>query len=339
MNTLNSAPLIARLHGLHTLLRDAVHAHVVEQSKAQRLDHMAAACIFQGGDTVYNLDMEAEKILVPYCDAWGQETPFLLIAEGLPPMPDLNEGEHLCGCETREEAQFVLICDPIDGTRPLMYDKRSAWLLTAIAPNVPNASMLDVEIAMQSELPTSRALLADRLWAVRGQGVEAFTENLMTRENEPFVPRPSQSPTIAGGFACFCKFFPGSKAWLAELEERLVVAALGPPPGGQPQTFDDQYISNGGQLYDLMTGRDRFNAEFRPLAHERKATAMMLFSHPYDLCCELIAREAGVIVTNMTGGPLDYPLDVNTPVGWIGYANEAIRNEIEPHLMRLLYDG
>lgn len=336
MNTLDPTPIIARLHGLHTLLRDAVHAHVVEQSKANRLDEMATAAVFQGGDTVYNLDLQAEQILVPYCNDWGRDTPFLLIAEGLPDTPGLNEGEHLCGCSRREDAQFVLICDPIDGTRPLMYDKRSAWLLTAVAPNVEKVSLRDVEIAMQSELPTSRALLADRLWAVRGQGVQAWTENLLTRETEVFIPRPSQSPSVAGGFACFCKFFIGSKGWLADLEERVMRAALGAPPQGLPQTFDDQYISNGGQLYDLMTGRDRFNAELRPIAFRKMQTDAVLCSHPYDLCCELIAREAGVIVTNERGEQLDDPLDVNSPIVWIAYANEAIRNEIEPHLLRLL---
>jgi hypothetical protein len=145
-------------------------------------------------------------------------------------------------------------------------------------------------------------------------------------------------PTVAGGFACFCKFFTGSKAWLADLEERVMLAALGAPADGLPPTFDDQYISNGGQLYDLMTGRDRFNAELRPIAYQRMQSPVVLCSHPYDLCCELIAREAGVIVTDETGNNLSAPLDVNSPIVWIAYANEAIQQQIEPHLMRLLHE-
>ena len=338
MNTLEPQPILAQLHELHTLMRDALHAHVKAQSDAQKLDEMSQAMMFQGGDTIYNIDVHAEKILVPFCQKWGEATPFLLIAEGLPDVEGLNEGEMLCGCARREDAQFILICDPIDGTRPLMYDKRSAWLLTAVAPNVESANMTHIEIAMQSELPTSRALLADRLWAVRGAGVSAHTENLITKEIRTFTPRPSSSSTVAGGFACFCKFFTGSKGWLADLEERVMLAALGAPADGQPPTFDDQYISNGGQLYDLMTGRDRFNAELRPIAYAKMNSPVVLCSHPYDLCCELIAREAGVFVTDEHGKNLSAPLDVNSPIVWIAYANQAIRDEIEPHLMRLLHE-
>jgi hypothetical protein len=87
-----------------------------------------------------------------------------------------------------------------------------------------------------------------------------------------------------------------------------------------------------------MTGRDRFNAELRPIAFRKMQTDAVLCSHPYDLCCELIAREAGVIVTDETGNNLSQPLDVTSPMVWIAYANAAIREEIEPHLMRLLHE-
>jgi hypothetical protein len=33
-----------------------------------------------------------------------------------------------------EELRFLCIIDPIDGTRSLMHDKRSAWVLSALAP-------------------------------------------------------------------------------------------------------------------------------------------------------------------------------------------------------------
>ncbi len=65
------------------------------------------------------------------------------------------------------------------------------------------------------------------------------------------------------------KFFVGSKGWLADLEETLVREILGAPVGASPQTFDDQYISTGGQFHQLFTGRDRFNADLRPLAHRK----------------------------------------------------------------------
>ncbi|HJZ82347.1 MAG TPA: hypothetical protein VKD91_18440, partial [Pyrinomonadaceae bacterium] len=54
--------------------------------------------------------------------------------------------------------------------------------------------------------------------------------------------------------------------------------------------------------------------------------------HPYDLCTELIAREAGVIVTDEKGERLRAALAVDVDVAWAGYANERIREQIEPLL-------
>ena len=58
--------------------------------------------------------------------------------------------------------------------------------------------------------------------------------------------------------------------------------------------------------------------------------------HPYDVCTELIARELGVVVTDVYGAPLSAPLDVGTDVSWVGYANENIRRQIEPLLREAL---
>jgi hypothetical protein len=338
MNKLDSPPLLERLHALHDAMRDALHAHMLQTS----IEVMSASTGIRGGDTVYALDTRGEEILLEFCADWGRESPFLLVAEGLhDEQSTLAPGRQLFGCAQVEEAQFIMIVDPIDGTRPLMYDKRSAWILTGIAPNLGDETNLShIEVAMQTELPTTKMLWADRVWAVRGQGTQGNSTNMMNGEMRNLTVRPSQTPTVEGGYAMFCKFFTGSKGWLAQMEEELIMEVLGPPPAGHPQTFDDQYISNAGQLFDLMTGRDRFNAELRPLAHEilHGDPSSHLCSHPYDLCGELIAREAGVIVTNDTGGALDAPLDVESPVGWIAYANRDIQRQIEPTLLRLIHE-
>ena len=44
----------------------------------------------------------------------------------------------------------------------------------------------------------------------------------------------------------------------------------------------------------------------------------------------------GVIVTDAWGASLAVPLDTNSPVTWIGYANETQRGEIAPVLTRPL---
>ena len=82
-------------------------------------------------------------------------------------------------------------------------------------------------------------------------------------------------------------------------------------------------------------GHDRFVADVRPLFAAR-GLAASLCAHPYDLCTELIAREAGVVVCDPLGGRLRAPLDTETPVAWAGYANAALRHALEPALARAL---
>ena len=288
----------------------------------------------RGGDTIYRLDEHGESALLDYCARWGAELPFLLVAEGLQ-----DGGLAFPVDADRLRLAFTLIVDPIDGTRGLMYGKRSAWALFGVAPP-PEAdhwpTLEDIAVALQAELPTARAALADVLWAARGAGVGAETHDLRSGAVTPFAPRPSRSPTLAGGFAAISKFFPGAKAAAAQIEEALYLELLGPPPTESPQVFDDEYISSGGQLYELMVGHDRFLADLRPILHDPADGATRLCCHPYDLCTELIAREAGVAVTDVWGDRLRAPLDTTSNVAWAGYANATLQGQIEPVLRRLL---
>jgi hypothetical protein len=151
--------------------------------------------------------------------------------------------------------------------------------------------------------------------------------------------RPSQSPTIAHGYAQVARFFPGAREELAAIDEEIVMGALGPVRPGKAHCFEDQYASSGGQLYELMCGHDRFTADLRPLMGEAmraRGLALGICCHPYDLCTELVAREAGVIVTDIEGGPLRAPLAVEPDVAWAGYANAQIRAQVEPLLRAAL---
>jgi hypothetical protein len=93
---------------------------------------------------------------------------------------------------------------------------------------------------------------------------------------------------------------------------------------------------------ELIVGHDRFIADLRPLlaaTQERTdgpSSPRRLCARPYDLCTALVAQEAGVEVTDGWGRPLDAPLDTVSDVSWVGYANPALRRQIEPVLQRLL---
>ena len=69
--------------------------------------------------------------------------------------------------------------DPIDGTRGIMYDKRSAWFLAGVAENRGEATRLsDIFVAAQVEVPTSKQGAADILWGVKGEGAKGMREFL-----------------------------------------------------------------------------------------------------------------------------------------------------------------
>ena len=196
----------------------------------------------------------------------------------------------------------------------------------------------DIELAVQTEIPLVKQHLCDSCGPCAGRASTATRVNRLTgRAARPSSLRPSRSATIAHGFAMISRFFPGIRDELAAIDDEIVGAVLGPPQPGKAQLFEDQYISSGGQLYELMAGHDRFVADLRPLFERRKGTSgPALCCHPYDLCTELIARELGVIVTERGRPRSGRALDITSDVTWVGYANASIRESIEPLLQQSL---
>ena len=322
-------PLLAGVQALHRRIRrDLVEA--CEQAAVAALSGVVRE---DQGDTIYEIDRVAEHALVEEIGRTiaTRDAPVLLIAEGL------TGGEVVIPRDApRTAVRWVMIVDPVDGTRGVMYQKRPAWILTGVAAGPGPCTLADIELAVQTEIPLVKQHLCDEVWAVRGLGASALRTNRLTLESRGLELRPSSATTIAHGFATISRFFPGNRAELAAIDDEVVEAVLGPPQPGKAQLFEDQYISTGGQLYELMAGHDRFIADLRPLFERHRAGGAALCCHPYDLCTELIARELGLPVTNERGGPLDAPLDVASDVAWIGYANQALKARVEPHLQRAL---
>ena len=337
---------VDHLLALETHIRDALLASRSTVEERAAVSRESADGASYTGDTIYGIDVHAEEAVLEFCTEWarGLSQPFVLIAEGL---PGLGRRVYPDGAD-EAEATFECIVDPIDGTRGIMYDKRSAWALAAVAPGSAvlgrRATMADLAVAVQVELPTSRARLADSWWAVAGQGAHGETLDLATGVRTRVQARPSAASTLAHGFATISKFFPGVKESAVWLEERLFAEVVGEHTGGAPLVFDDEYISSGGQLQELWRGHDRFVADLRPTlmdvqeASRGRPATRRLCARPYDLCTALIAQEAGVVVTDASGQPLASPLDTVSDVDWIGYANQAIRAQVEPVLQRLLED-
>lgn len=330
--------LLAQLRELHA----DIQATVVAQAERQSVESLAAVeDDTLGTDTIFAIDRVSEQRLVEFFDSVvAPERPLVLIAEGL---PDAGQGEGVLVLPRgtpADDAEVRILIDPIDGTRLYMYQKRSAWILTGIAPNRGAGTRLrDVELALQTEIPTPKQHLADALWAFRGEGYAAERYNRLTGKRTPLGLLPSAARTIEQGFATISRFFPGVREDLAAIDEEVMRAALGPVRRGKASSFEDQYICTGGQLYELIAGHDRFTCDLRPLIEPllaRRGLAFGITCHPYDLASALIAEEAGVLLTDGRGQPLDAPLTVDADVAWAGYANAAIRAQIEPPLLEAL---
>jgi fructose-1,6-bisphosphatase/inositol monophosphatase family enzyme len=313
--------LLAGLQRIGAELRDRVVA-ICEERSSEALATVAAEA---ESDTQYEIDRLGEAELVALVDREiGDLARVVVVAEGLPP-----EGIAI----GRGSGQLRLLVDPIDGTRGLMHQKRPAWVLMALAPDRGAETRLSHTLtAVQTEIPLIKQHLSDQLWWADGQA-GALRRDRTTEEERRFTPRPSRATRLEHGFASVCRFFPKNQEPLGRLADRLYEALLGPSDGSRALCFEDQYISTGGQLYEIVAGHDLFVVDVRPLLGPSR-----LACHPYDICTMPIARAFGVVITDSEGGALDAPFDTTTPVAFVAYANEALRNRVEPILLPLLRD-
>jgi fructose-1,6-bisphosphatase/inositol monophosphatase family enzyme len=291
----------------------ALGDHVRDLIVSSRGMDMAAIAGETVADTIYAVDRVADDALL----AWFEEHwpgGVLVVSEGL-------DEPVLVGAD----AAWTVIVDSIDGTRGLMYDKRSAWCLAAVAP--PGGGLADIVAAAMTELPTAKQGAADQLSAVRKGGLRAARVDLGGGGRTALRVRPSAATDLEHSFSGLAKFFLPGKPALAALEAELFERL------GVRHVFDDEYLSSGGQLHELITGRDRFVADLRPLVQHDG-----LDCHPYDVCAAMLLEEVGGVVTDPWGDPLSAPLDNVSPVAWVGYANDALATRIGPVLAELV-DG
>jgi len=326
------------LHSLLTRLGTCAQEIVSNELRTATASERSRALGHAGSDVIYAIDQAVEAQLVQLLEAEAEALGgIVLIAEGI----GENEKSVYPKGFTEDECTWRLLVDPIDGTRGIMMDKRSAWFIAGAAPNRGEDTRLrQTECSILAELPTSRAGFADELTAVKGQGVRAKRKALLTDDPDiEIVCEPYSGESIKGGFAQIVRFFPGGREVIAELEEALWERLFPDRQDGEILGFEDQYISTGGQWVELIMGRDRFCADLRGTLFSSKhfqGKPIGHTCHPYDMAGWLIAEESGILLTDPSGAPLDAPFDTRTACDWIGYANEAIRKEVGPVLRDLL---
>ena len=188
------------------------------------------------------------------------------------------------------EPRWVLVVDPIDGTRPAMAGFESACVSVAAAPLDDEPTMADVEVGCVVEIKSGARFLA-----VRGEGLEpaprlssqTSTERMLWTYG--FRGRPVVATTtvleelldgssVAGG-----TFDLGSATYDMT---RLVTGQL------------DAYVEPGPRMIEEI---DWMRAEF-----ERVGRGAVLNNSPYDLAAAaLILDEAGAVLTDASGARLD----------------------------------
>ena len=313
-------------------LGGTIRERVIEGRRSITAEALSAVASHTIADTIYEIDKFGEEAIREWFEAqWPAAEPVEVVMEGV--------DEPLCFPRGTLplDTKWKCLLDPIDGTRGIMYDKRSAWALSGIAPQRGEATRLsDIVVASMTELPTRKQWRADQVSATRGGGLVASAVNVMDGSALSLSLAPSNAHSFRHGFAWMAKFFPEGRALTAQIEEQLWEELVGIGRDASPTVFDDQYISSGGAFYELLAGHDRMVGDLRPLVLARLNLNSTLVCHPYDVVAALLLAEAGVVYEHPLGGFPDAPLDTTSGIAWVAYANSMLADLARPVLRRIL---
>jgi len=314
-------------------LGTAIRSKVVSAREGLSAENLATVTGQAGGDTIFAIDRFGEDaILEWFRTTWPANAPVQIVMEGLESELCFPEGK------STRETDWKCIIDPIDGTRGLMYDKRSAWALAAVAPQRGDETCLSQIVACaMTELPVLKQWRADQFSvSFDGPLVATWCDWRAGTAPEPLEISPSGATSFDHGFASLVKFFPEGRTLTAQIEERLWDQLIGANSSRSPVIFDDQYLSTAGQFHEMITGRDRMVGDLRPLIFQTLDLESSLVCHPYDACAWLLLKKAGVVFEHPLGGFPDAPLDTESGVAWIAYANETLAAKARPVLQKIL---
>ncbi len=315
-------------------LGDAIRDAVIAGRARQSIDELSAVAHESAADTIYAIDkLSEEAILAWFAAHWPADEPVELIFEGIDEShpPCFPAGTHA------DDTKWKIILDPIDGTRGLMVDKRPAWALVGLAPQLGEiTSLSDIKVAAMTEIPLTKQWRADQISAIQGRGIVAEAIDVLDGARAPLTLRPSQATDFRHGFASMAKFFPEGRTLIAQIEEQVWDELIGLGATSSPTIFDDQYISVGGAHYELLAGHDRFVGDIRPQVHRVLDLDSTIVCHPYDCAAALVLVEAGIVYEAPDGSFPDAPLDTTSPVSWFAFANETLAQKLRPVLRKTL---
>src|SRR3954465_1780127 len=235
--------------------------------------HSGAA---EGGDVTFQIDERAEARMEAF------------LAERAPEISFYSEDRGLVS-PAGDRAEWVLVVDPIDGTRPALAGLESCCVSVAAAPLESEPTMADVQVGCVLELKSGESFVAER-----GAGLEP-------------APQLSQNRSLERMFWTYGFRGRPARALVEVLAELIDPSSVG---GGTfdlgSATFDmtrvvtgqlDAYVEPGPRMIDDVP---EMRSEF-----ERVGGGAVLNNSPYDLAAATIClQEGGAVVTDAYGQPL-----------------------------------
>lgn len=302
-------PLLGLVADLAATLREEVLPGLGDRAGREHAQSGAS------GDVTFAIDERAEARMEAFLAERAPEVAFYSEDRGIMLPERAGEGE----------PEWILIVDPIDGTRPAMAGLESACVSVAASRyRGGSPAMADVELGCVVEIKSG-----ERFLAVRGGGVE---------------PEPSLAAAAD----------PTRMLWTYGLRGRPVVEVgivleelvNGSSVGGG--TFDlgsaafdmtrvltgqmDAYIEPGPRMVGEIEG---MRAEF-----ERVGDGAVLNNSPYDLAAAvLILTEAGAVVTDASGRPLDDRLLLGSGAEYQMSCVAAANPQLHTRIIELLDAG
>jgi myo-inositol-1(or 4)-monophosphatase len=230
----------------------------------------------EGGDVTFQIDEHAETRMEEF------------LAERAPEVSFYSEDRGLVS-PAGDRAEWVLVVDPIDGTRPALAGLESSCVSVAAAPLESEPTMGDVQVGCIVELKSGVVFVAER-----GRGLEPAATLSANRSLERmfwtygFRGRPARALIEVIGDLIDTSSVGGGTFDLGSATYDMTRIATGQL---------DAYVEPGPRMIDDVPA---IRAEF-----ERVGDGAVLNNSPYDLAAAVIClEEGGAVVTDAHGGPL-----------------------------------